>query len=663
VGLPTYPFERQRYWIDREQAAGVGPSGGDAQVASSEVGEQFYVPSWKRTLPAGAEAAARDLKVTEAVLVFDDGLIGPRLISRLKEKGFSPCRVVEGERFAREGDDAYTLTPGEREHYLRLMRELAERGRLPRQVIHLWGLDAEADGAPHASTSFEGRQRRELYSLLYLVHALSEFEGEVEVQYVVSWADDVIGSEVLRPEKSAAAGLLRVVPHEYPSIVSRLIDVDPGGAQPERLASQLASELAAGAAEASVAYRGPHRWVQTFEPLALREAPAGSGRLRQNGVYLVAGLGGEVELELAEYLMRAAKASVALVTPTALPPREQWGRAKGAAADTRLASALKRLADAEARGGRLLTVVADLRDAGEMGRALKEIERQVGSPHGAVYAGGYTARGPRLAIGETGVDEFARYFQTSVRGLHALEQALEGRSLDFCLLLSSDVALLGESGAAAYAAAAAYLEAVVRRWNRDGAGLWSCVNLGEGGGVGGPRATQATFGRLFDREMTGQVLVSARRPGGQVGGGPRKQTEAAEQPSPEAAAAPSHRRPNIGSEYVEPRNEVEQTVAAVFREFLGFERVGVNDDLFELGGDSLMATRLVSRVQQLFRVDVALGRFFEHPTVAGVALLVAEQQLELVDEGTLAGLMGDLGRLSEEEMRSMLEAEPEQGTR
>ncbi|HZI19964.1 MAG TPA: phosphopantetheine-binding protein, partial [Pyrinomonadaceae bacterium] len=71
--------------------------------------------------------------------------------------------------------------------------------------------------------------------------------------------------------------------------------------------------------------------------------------------------------------------------------------------------------------------------------------------------------------------------------------------------------------------------------------------------------------------------------------------------------------------YVEPRTDVERAVAEVWRELLGVEQVGVNDNFFDLGGHSLLAVQSLSRLRDRMRVEVPVKLFFEVPTVDGVA--------------------------------------------
>ena len=80
-------------------------------------------------------------------------------------------------------------------------------------------------------------------------------------------------------------------------------------------------------------------------------------------------------------------------------------------------------------------------------------------------------------------------------------------------------------------------------------------------------------------------------------------------------------RPEV-AQYVEPRSEVEQALAAIWREVLRLDRVGIHDDFFELGGHSLLATRVVARVRESFAVEVELRALFESRTISVLSLSI-----------------------------------------
>jgi amino acid adenylation domain-containing protein/non-ribosomal peptide synthase protein (TIGR01720 family) len=106
--------------------------------------------------------------------------------------------------------------------------------------------------------------------------------------------------------------------------------------------------------------------------------------------------------------------------------------------------------------------------------------------------------------------------------------------------------------------------------------------------------------------------------------------------------APEGVRPDTGTPFVAPRSELEQQLAAMWAELLGVERLGIHDNFFELGGHSLLATQLVSRIRGTFEVELELGRLFEQPTIAALALQIVDAQASGVDDAELEQLMADL---------------------
>ncbi|NES73851.1 MAG: nonribosomal peptide synthetase, partial [Okeania sp. SIO2D1] len=76
---------------------------------------------------------------------------------------------------------------------------------------------------------------------------------------------------------------------------------------------------------------------------------------------------------------------------------------------------------------------------------------------------------------------------------------------------------------------------------------------------------------------------------------------------------------NLGrstQERVKPRNETERQIAQIWQDLLGVSQVGIYDNFFELGGNSLLATQVISRVQQALSVELPISKLFENPTIA-----------------------------------------------
>ncbi len=111
-----------------------------------------------------------------------------------------------------------------------------------------------------------------------------------------------------------------------------------------------------------------------------------------------------------------------------------------------------------------------------------------------------------------------------------------------------------------------------------------------------------------------------------------------------------HPRPALPTAYVAPRGELEERVAAVWRQVLGLEQVGAHDSFLDLGGDSLLATRLMSRLREELAVDLPMDRLFAEPTVAAVAAAVVEARASQVSEEDLARMLAEIGEMPEGEV-------------
>jgi acyl carrier protein len=108
-------------------------------------------------------------------------------------------------------------------------------------------------------------------------------------------------------------------------------------------------------------------------------------------------------------------------------------------------------------------------------------------------------------------------------------------------------------------------------------------------------------------------------------------------PEESGSYRPSHPRPGLSNDYVAPRNETEQLIAEIWQKLLGIEQVGIYDDFFDLGGDSLLATQVIARLRDELKVEIPVGKMFEDATVNGLAGLVEPSRWSAQAAQTLSG--------------------------
>ena len=614
VPLPTYPFERQRFYLEPGESKAPETRTHRSTARKPDMADWFYLPSWKQL---DLLRLTKTEKEKGSWLIFCDELgNGSALVRELRQRYENVVSVFAGERLRRTDEYDYTINPQAKEEYDALLKELVVRDLNPSHVVHLWNLNP--------GESFEKVQESGLYSLIFLTQAISEqsLKNGLQLVVVTDSVHEVTGGESLRPEQATILGVCKVIPQEHTEITCRNVDVV--STEPGKLVEQLLHELTENSSDRVVAYRGRHRWVQTFEPLRVEKAQP---RLKEGGVYLITGAFGLIGRVMAEHLARTFKAKLALLGRSGLPPQDNW------------------LTELEQAGAEVLLLRADVANEEQLRAAIADTRERFGRIDGVIYgaaAGAYTDK----EIRELTPDDCTLQFYTKAKGLQVLEKVLADDEPEFCLLLSSLSSVLGGMAYGAYAAANVFMDTFARRHNQTQRETWLSVNLDawyfdepEGEGIR-PSDGGDVLERILALGPVSQVLVSTSDLQARLD----RWVTFADAPAVTVAkeveaSADLHPRPSLLEPYVAPSNELEEDLASTWQELLGIAQVGVNDNFFELGGHSLLATMVTSRLRKEFGVELSLRSFFESPTIGGLSLLIAERVIQDQDEESIAQLL------------------------
>jgi amino acid adenylation domain-containing protein/non-ribosomal peptide synthase protein (TIGR01720 family) len=650
IPLPTYPFQRQRYFVEPSAQ----PNGaGAARLAlrkRAAVDRWFYVPSWKRTPPPHLLERLAAGDQSSCWLIFEDECgFGAQLRRRLEDEGQIIFSVNVGERFRMTGDRSFAINPQRKEDYAALLKALTAKGSTPRVIAHLWTL-THAGRTSSGAGSFEACQEVGFHSLTHLVGALDEqlITGAIQLAVISNETQEVTGEEEVCPEKITILGACRTIPQEYPNITCRSIDITlpPSLSAPGELIDRIISELTAKHHEPVIAYRGAHRWAQTFEPITLDHQAA---RLKAGGVYLITGGLGNIGLALAAHLFQRVKAKLVLTGRTEIPQQADWMSYLSPDGEPdKLSRKIQKLKALVEQGAEVMTLAADASDPEQMREVIARTCERYGSLDGVIHAAGITDDRSMRAIQELRPEDCALQFKAKVYGAYALAEALQDRRLDFCVLVSSLSSVLGGLGFSAYSAANLFLDGFARRQQSRGLVEWMSVSL-DGWGSGAESASAATFAGFamtpaegvaaFDRALSikglSQLVISTGDLQARLDRWVN--LKGVEQPEATVAAPLTlHAARDARRVYVAPRNETEQVIAEVWQNLFGINEVSITDHFFEMGGHSLLATQLVSRLRQRLRVEIPLRSIFEAPTIAELAVRIDEARRAKPHDATAA---------------------------
>lgn len=448
-------------------------------------------------------------------------------MERLNQAGHEVITVSAGPRFSQLAEGSYTIHPQSPQDYTLLLRTI---GKFPWNILHLWNIAPyhnEETGKRIEETCLE----KGFFSLLFLAQALvntNHPEATIQIFIVSSGLHAVTGEEVLYPEQAILLGPCKVLPQEYPYISCRSIDVvlsAPGSPEWNKLIDTLLAEICHSTSDTVIAYRGPYRWVQTFEPLRFDNTREGLTKLRERGVYLITGGLGDIGLELAEYLAQQVSANLVLVGRSDFPMREEWQNSLATHGDQDVVSSkIRKLQRIETLASKLLLISTDVTEPDQVNAVAQCIRRHFGQLHGIIHTAGIAGVGlfqlktPGQAICT---------LLPKVRGTRLMNKICYEFGVDFFMLCSSLTSLVGGIGTLDYCSANAYLDAFAHSNTLLRAPFTIAINWDNWIGVGmgtkresAPARLQAEIGlsvqeglQIFHRALQSglpQIIVSTQ---------------------------------------------------------------------------------------------------------------------------------------------------------
>ncbi len=624
IALPTYPFQRERYWIDLPQQK--------RALAPRINPEWFYHIHWQPTQVAsaslGVEPGVLNPRAGEILIFADRQGLGNILAEQLSKQGFHCVLVYAGKIFHKH-DDCWDINPAEPSDFARFFEEHAHGSF--QKIVHLWSLDAETS----ADSNLPALQKAidlGCTSVLYLTQSLVKHHQLPHLWIVTRGAMPVQGPPV-SPWQSPLWGMSRVLFQEHPEMRGGIIDLAPQVWEDE-LSFLIHSIFNAGD-EDQIAFRNKQQYVAR---LVQGELPQHHDiAFSSAATYLLTGGLGTLGLKVAQWMVKQGAKHLVLT-----------GRRKPSEATRQLVT---QLSIAEAN---ILYFQADVTSEVDVTGVLQEITDSLPPLRGIVHAAGMLGF---QAIADMTSEEFHAVLKPKVQGTWILHCLTRDLPLDFFVCFSSIASVWGSIKQSHYAAANHFLDIFAHY--RQGLGL-PALSVNWGPWFGGNMTSQEKMNLLARIGVNGieseqmitvlefllgteqiqtvvadidwsifkrQYEVRGKRPlleemkGKQTVPQPDKESEILKQ----FEEAPQERRQEMLVSYLQ------QQVGQI----LGFKKGQLPElkkGFFSMGMESLMAIDLQNKVSEDFGRTFPATLAFEYPTITELADYLSGEVLQWPDE-------------------------------
>ena len=591
VSLPGYSFEKADYskFINKKIKERSKEISGDIDIVKEEIDNYTYLHNWKKVFPI---QNSNEKEENYWFILDAQNSMSSNIIEEVKKQN--------GHLFVNSYSNDI--------EYEKLNKWIKENNI---EVLNI--VFNSTDNHDYSSSeALEKQINSNYFRLLNLIKELSRKSITMNLNVITNVAFSIAEDEITNPVNSLLIGLSKVIHQEINNVFVKVIDVNTKFTKNydlTRLAKLLISEIQEKDKNLIVSYRGYNRYLPENKQSKIESRNGLETVVRENGVYLITGGLGDISLSLCE-LMAQYKPNLVLLNRSNFVEESS--------------DKFKKLKKIEELGAKVELLSADVSDEAQMKNIFNFIDEKFGRINGVIHAAGIISGDTFKPITEICEEECNRQFETKIYGTYILHKMLEKYDLDFCVLMSSLSSMVGGLGFSAYASANSFLDSFVYYHNAVSNNKWMCINwdgwtLSEGTSQTSSEKLSLThdegkkiFNKIMGLNLNGQIIVSTGNLEQRISKWLYNIKEIYSKDS------------NLENE-VQNYDCLSEKIQNIIKDYFGFEKLNLNDNIFDLGATSLDLIQISNTITRKINIPISAVNLYTYPSVAQLVKYIEDQ--------------------------------------
>jgi beta-ketoacyl synthase len=421
VSLPSYPFRKDRHWVSIPKRSFI----------LNSIYTQMLTPTWKKY----EKYIEQDMSCCKKkILIFSHG--NKPIEDMIKQKHHDVVLVKIGDRFCQTDGSNFIARANEND------------------FLHIFKTVSDIDKILYISTTTDSQTFYDSDSLtihLAFFKFLLDVKSDktIDVTVVTNNACSVLPEEPINPYQSAVLGMFKCMIWETPSINYHCVDINYNSSK-----SLIAKQILFPDESFLIAIRNNNRYLEEINFINKNKYKVCDTSIKENGVYLICGGLGRLGMIISDWISKQANTTIISIGRSSFPPRETWDNiSKETSLDS--IKKIEMIRTIEGRGSYFYYYSVDIGQDNQLHNFIDQIYDQYGKIDGIFQC---AVDDFQMSISSLNEQLFQESINSKVLATENLYSVLKGKEFDFFLLFSSVMTLIGGKSNITYVAANSYLD-------------------------------------------------------------------------------------------------------------------------------------------------------------------------------------------------------------